>query len=139
MAPMPERLAFATLRFNPQSPFSISCRDRRRHLVLWPRLMNDGGVNLTRVPCAPAISRTASRGTAPIGLQAALGRALPVFVGIAAVVWCFWPVVVGLVREWNQNEDYSVGQLVPLVALYLVWHWRSRLAQCEMRFSLWAS
>ena len=34
--------------------------------------------------------------------------------------WSFWPNVVQLWDVWQQNPDYSAGQLVPLAALYMV-------------------
>ncbi len=46
---------------------------------------------------------------------------------LGAVLWSYWPVIRGLWREWQRNPNYSVGQLVPPAALYLLWHERHRL------------
>ncbi|HVP11406.1 MAG TPA: exosortase/archaeosortase family protein, partial [Phycisphaerae bacterium] len=49
--------------------------------------------------------------------------------GLAAcVVWSYWPTIIELAAFWQRNQDYSVGMLVPLVALWLVWRDRTALA-----------
>ena len=51
-------------------------------------------------------------------------------VGLLAITaWAYWPTMVELFKEWRSNDDYSAGQLVPLVALYLIWHERKRLKE----------
>ena len=45
-------------------------------------------------------------------------KIVPVMLVLVAVsVWAFWPTMRDLFKEWQRNEDYSAGQLVPLVAL----------------------
>ncbi len=61
--------------------------------------------------------------------RALLGAALV----LGAIAWAYWPVLSGLVREWWNNEDYSVGGLVPLIAAYLLWADRRKLAQLPVR------
>lgn len=56
---------------------------------------------------------------------------------LAAMLWSYWPTIVSLAGEWNRNQDYSVGQLVPLAAVYLVWHDRSKLRRCVVQPSGW--
>lgn len=34
--------------------------------------------------------------------------------------WSYWPVLVRLWKDWQNDANYSAGQLVPLVALYLL-------------------
>ncbi len=48
---------------------------------------------------------------------------------LAAMLWSYWPVVWQLWRDWQVDENYSVGQLVPLAALYLVWRDRRALRE----------
>ena len=55
----------------------------------------------------------------------------------AALLWSYWPTIVLLVKEWMNNDDYSVGVLVPLAAVYLVWQDRARLLKCDRRPCLW--
>ena len=47
--------------------------------------------------------------------------------------WAYWSTITDLFREWQSNEDYSAGQLVPLVAAFLIWRERKTLAQCVLR------
>ncbi len=46
---------------------------------------------------------------------------------VAALVLSYWRVVVQLFSDWQNDANYSVGKLVPLAALYLLWHDRERL------------
>jgi exosortase len=49
---------------------------------------------------------------------------------IAVTAWSYWPTMMNLFNTWQTDEDYSAGQLVPLVALFLVWRERNMLRQC---------
>jgi exosortase len=42
-----------------------------------------------------------------------------------------------LFRNWQTNDDYSAGQLVPLVAIFLVWRERRALGQCLLAPCWW--
>jgi len=60
---------------------------------------------------------------------------LPVLVPVillllAMTVWAYWPTITDLFKEWQRDDDYSAGQLVPLTALFLVWYERKRLRSC---------
>jgi len=56
---------------------------------------------------------------------------------LAVLVLSYWPVIVDLWKEWARNQDYSVGQLVPLAALYLFWHERRALSKCRIQPCWW--
>jgi exosortase len=56
---------------------------------------------------------------------------------LAALCWGYWSTIHGLFKDWGRDQNYSVGQLVPLVALYLVWHDRDRLRKCRISPSVW--
>lgn len=56
---------------------------------------------------------------------------------LAGLAWSYWPTLLDLWRFWQSNADYSVGQLVPLVALYLVWSNRKSLRETPVRFCWW--
>lgn len=43
------------------------------------------------------------------------------------VAWLYQPVLVNLVREWWNDENYSHGFLIPLLSAYFVWERRERL------------
>jgi exosortase len=75
-------------------------------------------------------SHATMRGSAPYAVVGLL---------LAAVVWSYWPTLVELREFWAENEDYSVGQLVPLVALYLVWSARRELAVMAWRPAAWGA
>ena len=51
---------------------------------------------------------------------------------LAIMAWSYWPVMVGLFNSWQNNEDYSAGQLVPLIALFLLWRERKALRNCSL-------
>jgi exosortase len=80
----------------------------------------------------PASSQTAESGA---------GRLLrpAVTVGIlgAALGWAYWSTIVGLWDEWRDDPNYSVGQLVPLAALYLLWDDRRGLHACHVGPCWW--
>jgi exosortase len=56
-----------------------------------------------------------------------LSLVLPIGLAVLCLIWTYWPVIRPLFRDWQNDENYSVGQLVPLGALYLLWHDRKRL------------
>ncbi len=56
---------------------------------------------------------------------------------LAVTAWSYWATIVDLFKEWQRNEDYSAGQLVPLVALVFLWVERKRLAECVLKPCWW--
>jgi exosortase len=56
---------------------------------------------------------------------------------LAIFVWSYWHTIRDLYIEWQHNDDYSAGQLVPLVAVFLVWWDRRTLGQCVLRPCWW--
>lgn len=56
---------------------------------------------------------------------------------VAVLLWTYWSTVVGLNKEWQRDPNYSVGRLVPLAALYLLWNDRLVLSRCRMRTCWW--
>lgn len=60
-----------------------------------------------------------------------------VFLGILIVlsitIWSYWSTIFLLYKDWQGNDDYSAGQLVPLVAIFLVWHERKKLKVCDVK------
>lgn len=47
----------------------------------------------------------------------------------AAFFWAYWPTLVGLVRAWDREPDYSHGFFVPLLAIWFLWARRDRFPQ----------
>ena len=61
-------------------------------------------------------------------------RSVSVAVGLLAItVWSYWYTITDLFKEWQRDDDYSAGQLVPLVAIFLVWRERKKLAECVLK------
>jgi exosortase len=54
-----------------------------------------------------------------------------------SLAWAYWSTAAGLYREWQNDPNYSVGQLVPLAALYLLWNDRECLARCSVAPYWW--
>ncbi len=52
---------------------------------------------------------------------------------IAAFVYCYWTTILDLFKEWQVNDNYSVGMLVPVAALYLIWQEREGLRKIEIK------
>ena len=57
---------------------------------------------------------------------------------LAATAWSYWSTITDLLTEWKNNQDYSAGQLVPLVAIFLLWRERKTLAECVLKPCWWA-
>ncbi len=43
---------------------------------------------------------------------------------LAVTVLSYWSISANIFKEWQRSDDYSAGQLVPLIALFLVWRER---------------
>ncbi|MFC1795269.1 exosortase/archaeosortase family protein, partial [Planctomycetota bacterium] len=56
-----------------------------------------------------------------------------ILVLLALTVWSCWPIIMELFDDWQRSDDYSAGQLVPLVALFLVWRERKNLGKCLLK------
>jgi exosortase len=56
---------------------------------------------------------------------------------LAITAWSYWPTMLSLFKDWQRNDDYSAGQLVPLVALFLIWRERKRLKECLPKPCWW--
>lgn len=63
----------------------------------------------------------------PATAWAALGLLL------LALLWSHLPALREMWAFWRQNEDYSVGMLVPLMAVYFAWSDRARLRATPVR------
>lgn len=56
---------------------------------------------------------------------------------LAALVWSYWDILRILFREWQTDQNYSVGQLVPLAAIYLLWTDRQSLQKAPIEVCWW--
>jgi len=71
-----------------------------------------------------------SSGRLPLGLA--------VLALLSITTWSYWPTGVGLFNAWQSSDDYSAGQLVPLVAVFFIWRKRSVLRHCALVPCWWA-
>lgn len=46
---------------------------------------------------------------------------------LAIMMLSYWPTIKILFDDWQNNDDYSAGQLVPIVALFLLWRERKTI------------
>jgi len=58
-------------------------------------------------------------------------------VALVALGWSYWATIVSMMGDWRTDPNYSVGQLVPFAALYLLWSDRRSLRRCRMRACWW--
>ena len=56
-----------------------------------------------------------------------------IFILLAVSVWSYWPTIVLLFKDLQGNDDYSAGQLVPFVVLFLLWRERKNLRESLVR------
>lgn len=100
-------------------------------------------MNPARLPKENRVRRTIVKHHAPPKSHRHASDVNQVQVGVSAVmlsvlallmitVWAYWPIGKGIFIAWQTDDDYSAGQLVPLVALFLLWRERKTLAQCDL-------
>jgi exosortase len=73
------------------------------------------------------------------GLSAAVRPALWVGLVMAAGLWAYAGVIASLMSDWRHDPNYSSGQLVPLILLYLLWRRRDVLIAEKARPSAWGA
>jgi exosortase len=71
------------------------------------------------------------------GVRRGFRLGLAVLALVTITVWAYWWTMVGVFDAWRSNDDYSAGQLVPLVAVFLVWRKRDALRQCTLSPCWW--
>lgn len=57
---------------------------------------------------------------------------------MAVILLSYWSTMTDLFTEWQRNDDYSAGQLVPLIAIFLVWHERKTIGKYSPKPCWWA-
>ena len=68
-----------------------------------------------------------------------LAKLVPVVVLLVVITgWTYWSTMVDLFKEWRGDDDYSAGQLVPLVAMFFAWVERKKLAALTLKPCWWA-
>jgi exosortase len=95
--------------------------------VTKPEAIRDSRHSASGVPRGTAHPNRAAFWLGIAGAVAALG----------ALIWTYWATLVVLVEDWRGDDDYSVGQLVPLVALWLLWRRRAAIRKCSLAPCWW--
>jgi len=70
-------------------------------------------------------------------LPPSLGWAVPLTLLIGSVVWASLPAFSDMSQVWSDDPRYSHGFLVPIFALYLLWHRRKILVTAEPGAAAW--
>jgi exosortase len=65
------------------------------------------------------------------------GFIIAVFILAAVTAWSYWPTMADLYKDWQRDDDYSAGQLVPLVALFFAWRDRRKLGESPLKPCWW--
>jgi exosortase len=55
----------------------------------------------------------------------------------AVLIWAFAPTFAELAHRWSTDTQYSHGYLVPIFAVFLLWHQRKYCAAIQPCFSWW--
>jgi exosortase len=76
------------------------------------------------VPCMSRITKAIRRRVS--------GRAVGLVSLLIITLWSYRGVVKSLFATWRTDSDYSAGQLVPLIAVFLIWRERKAIAQCPI-------
>src|SRR6266446_6634531 len=80
----------------------------------------------------PVADKTLDRNAAPIALPLS---SLLWFAALIAL--CYWPVLVRLVAQWNNDEDMGHGFFVPVLAAYIAWEKRNEFLAVPAKPNWW--
>ena len=60
-------------------------------------------------------------------------------VGVLAVAFIvlYFPFLQTLVHDWNVNDNFSHGYLIPPIAAFMVWHGKNQLKDVKIQPNLW--
>lgn len=56
---------------------------------------------------------------------------------IAALIYCYWPTLNGLVNAWSNSEEYSHGFFIVPICAYIVWTKWQTLTDFTVKPSVW--
>ncbi len=59
------------------------------------------------------------------------------FILSAFFIALYYPVIVGMIHDWEVNKNYSHGYLIPFITGYMIWNIRKELLQIEIVSNNW--
>jgi exosortase len=80
----------------------------------------------------PVADKPLDRNAVPVPL---LWSSLVWFAALIAL--CYWPVLVRLVSQWNNDEDMGHGFFVPVLAAYIAWEKRNEFLAVPAKANWW--
>jgi len=60
-----------------------------------------------------------------------MGLLVSLLMPVGVMAWSYWPIVTSIPHGWR-SDDYSAGQLVPLVAVFFAWRDRREFKKCSL-------
>ena len=103
--------------------------------------VGDGMARSARTSPAARHARRArvAAGAVAVAAKEAAGAPLAVVGAVvaAAFLWSYWSVFQDLWRVWRDNDNYSSGILVPILAAYVAFTRRRELGELDRRPYLW--
>lgn len=60
-----------------------------------------------------------------------------IFILSAFFITLYYPVIAGMVHDWEVNKNYSHGYLIPFITGYMIWSMRKELSQIELAPNNW--
>jgi exosortase len=79
-------------------------------------------------------------GMMPSWIQPARKKLLPYFASVLLLIvfiWSYKPGLADLWNLWHRSDEYSVGMIVPCLAVYILWSRRHALAAYPVKPSIW--
>ncbi len=89
-----------------------------------------GKTSARRRTSRPDVARVSGAGLADCPARGLMAAALML---LAMGIWSYWPIITGLVHTLRTSDDYSAGQFVPFIAIFLVWRDRKTLKMLALR------
>lgn len=52
----------------------------------------------------------------------------PIGIFLLSFVFLYYETIIGMIEDWNTNDNYSHGFLVPFITVYLIWSMKDKLS-----------
>jgi exosortase len=91
----------------------------------------DGCLSRRTVNCCDQFPHNGCTSGTSVFHNTRLAAVAAVLILVVITAWSYWPILARLFAAWQSSDDYSAGQLVPLVAVFFLWRERKSLRQCR--------